>query len=323
MPSPKEALTMLLPKEAAKDIILRLLAGENYRDVVIAMINADFLEVAMDFLRDVATAKMYNKKIDNDWYRENFIHDKLKSVNIATNAGTNLKTIKNATQTAAKKVVLDTSLESYSDTVGMINDLLTTFSKDSEININLKIRVGSVDVGLTLTETLIVINALAAKRATIRGGAWSTAGKRVEKPLMEALCRIFGVSDKHYHAVFKNTAQADGFQREVDFYLCPPNGKREKCEVKLMGRGNPESADAVIALGSRVFVGDKLSDTNKKQLDHLKVLWVELHSDDRFKRFQKILEALKVPHKPLSKGAPPSKQIERAINAALKIGESD
>jgi hypothetical protein len=34
-------------------------------------------------------------------------------------------------------------------------------------------------------------------------------------------------------------------------------GNRYKCEVKLMGKGNPESADAVIARDSRV-----LSQTN-------------------------------------------------------------
>lgn len=38
-----------------------------------------------------------------------------------------------------------------------------------------------------------------------------------------------------------------------------------------MGKGNPESADAVIARDSKVFVADKLSDLNKKQLDTLKV----------------------------------------------------
>ena len=318
MPKAKEALTMLLPAEAAKNIILRLLTGQNYREVVIALINADFLKVAMDFLKRVAHANMDDERIDGDWYKRNFLNEGLEKADIATNAGTNLKTITNAMQTGVKEVVLSTSLESYERTVAIINELIASFPNDSEININLKIKVGKVEVELELTETLVVINALAAKRATIRGGAWSTAGKRVEKPLMETLCRIFGVSKNHYHAVFKNTAQADGFQREVDFYLCPPNGKREKCEVKLMGRGNPESADAVIALGSRVFVGDKLSDTNKKQLDHLKVLWVELHSNDRFKRFQKILETLKVPHKPLPNGTPSRAQIERAISAALK-----
>ncbi len=61
------------------------------------------------------------------------------------------------------------------------------------------------------------------------------------------------------------------------------NGKNQhKCEVKLMGRGNPESADAVIAKDSKVFVADKLSDTNKKQLNSREVEWVELRSTGGF-----------------------------------------
>ena len=37
-----------------------------------------------------------------------------------------------------------------------------------------------------------------------------------------------------------------------------------------------ESADAIFARASEVFVADKLSDTNKKQAKELKIKWVEL-----------------------------------------------
>ena len=63
-----------------------------------------------------------------------------------------------------------------------------------------------------------------------------------------------------------------------------------------MGKGNPESADAVIARDSSVFVADKLSNTNKKQLDHLGVEWVELRSEDGFLRFKTVLDNLDIPH---------------------------
>ena len=69
-----------------------------------------------------------------------------------------------------------------------------------------------------------------------------------------------------------------GVVREVDFDLKNGNEKF-RCEVKLMGKGNPESADAVIARDSKVFVADKLSDLNKEQLDERGVEWVELRSD--------------------------------------------
>ena len=66
-----------------------------------------------------------------------------------------------------------------------------------------------------------------------------------------------------------------------------------------MGGGNPESADAVIARGSQIFIADKLSQTNKNQLDSLNIQWVELRSDDGFKKFSTILEELEIPHQKL------------------------
>jgi hypothetical protein len=85
------------------------------------------------------------------------------------------------------------------------------------------------------------------------------------------------------------------FEREIDFYLTESKNLY-KCEVKLMGRGNPESADAVIARDSKVFIADKLSDTNKSQLNSLKVEWVELRNEIGYKRFKNVLENLKIPH---------------------------
>jgi hypothetical protein len=36
------------------------------------------------------------------------------------------------------------------------------------------------------------------------------------------------------------------------------NGKEYLCEVKLTGKGNPESADVIIARDSNIFVADTL-----------------------------------------------------------------
>jgi len=62
-----------------------------------------------------------------------------------------------------------------------------------------------------------------------------------------------------------------------------------------MGRGNPESADAIFARESDVFVADKLSDLNKQQADILKVKWVELRNEVGYKRFATVLESLDIP----------------------------
>ena len=112
---------------------------------------------------------------------------------------------------------------------------------------------------------------------------------------------MYGVNEKSYALKIKGKELEDGeFEREIDFYLI--KGKEQyKCEVKLMGIGNPESADAFIACDSRVFIADKLSDTNKKQLDSRNVEWVELRSDGGFKKFEVVLKKLKIPYSILSK----------------------
>ena len=130
-------------------------------------------------------------------------------------------------------------------------------------------------------------------------------GKRVEKPLMITLCKIHSVSEDNYAVKLKSKAKKvkapvdldtdKDFEREIDFYLVDDE-QQYKCEVKLMSKGNPESADAVIARGSKVFIANKLSDTNKKQLNSLGVQWVELRCDEGYKRFAKILSSLKIPY---------------------------
>ena len=64
----------------------------------------------------------------------------------------------------------------------------------------------------------------------------------------------------------------------------------------MMSRGNPESADAIFARESNVFVADKLSDLNKQQANMLKVKWVELRGEDGYKRFTTVLKQLDIPH---------------------------
>ncbi|MDR1553827.1 MAG: CfrBI family restriction endonuclease [Prevotellaceae bacterium] len=83
--------------------------------------------------------------------------------------------------------------------------------------------------------------------------------------------------------------------REIDFYLLN-NGKEYLCEVKLMGKGNPESADAIFARKPHVFVGDKLSQQNINQSEQLGVNWVELRKENGFRRFKLVLEKLNIPH---------------------------
>ncbi len=281
---------MTLTEQVAKNIIRKLLKGEDYRIEIVAMINAEFLQFAIDFFKKVIEAKLNDKNVV-DWYKKEFLNSDLSKEEIAINSGLNMKTISNMYNWATKQIVIDAANEHYETLYESIKNLVET---ENELELTLTIKLKNVAVDLNVSETLIVINTLAVKRAALRGGLWSTAGKRVEKPLMQTLCKLYGVNKNNYSIKVIGDS-TETFEREIDFYLCN-EGKNYKCEVKLMGKGNPESADAVIARDSSVFVADKLSDTNKKQLDSLKVKWVELRSSGWFERFETILSDLNIPH---------------------------
>lgn len=99
----------------------------------------------------------------------------------------------------------------------------------------------------------MVINALATKKLAIRGGAWSSIGKKVEKPLMLKLCELCNIRKEQINSeVFKKDGSLD-FDREVDFKILNKDNIWLRCEVKLMGKGNPESADVIFARDTNIF----------------------------------------------------------------------
>lgn len=289
---------MTLTRLVTENIIRKLLKGEDYRIEIVNLINAEFLQFAIDFFKKIALAKLDSKDITIDWYKNEFLDEKLSKQDIAIYSGLNMKTIHNMHKSSAKKIVIDASIEHFESLYNSIKELTNT---DNEVDLTLTIKLNSVSVDLNVAESLIVINTIAVKRAGIRGGLWSTAGKRVEKPLMETLCMLYNVPKDNYASKIKGKKKKKNeFEREIDFYLIS-NETYYKCEVKLMGSGNPESADAVIARGSKVFIADKLSEeTNINQLNSLNVEWVELRRENGFKRFKTVLENLDIPHSDIS-----------------------
>lgn len=292
---------MTLTGIVVKNIIRKLLAGEDYRVEVVALIDAQFLQYVVEFFTRVFQAKIKNEPITIDWYKKELLSPQLSKEEIAIHSGLNMKTIGNMYQTTNRQVVLDASFEHYETLAKIIEEL----TEQTAVDVTLTIKFNKGSVELNINESLIVINTIAVKRAALRGGLWSTAGKQVEKPLLTTLCKLFKVPDKHF-----NQANLPKSLREVDFYLIE-NKNFHRCEVKLMGKGNPESADAVIARDSKVFVADKLSNTNKSQLDSLDVHWVELRSPNGYQRFAQVLAALSIPHKPF-KG-----NLEKSLNKIL------
>ena len=280
---------MTLTGIVIKNIIRKLLAGEDYRSEIIALIDAEFLQYVIEFFKRIVEAKLKNESVTIDWYKNELLSPKLPKNDIAIHSGLNMKTISNMYNSATRQIVLDASLEHYETLRKAIEDL----TSQGDVDITLTIKFRGVSVELNVNESLIVINTIAVKRAALRGGLWSTAGKQVEKPLLTALCALFRVPVKYF-----DQSRVPESLREVDFYLIDDAGKFHRCEVKLMGKGNPESADVVIARDSAVFIADKLSDLNKKQLNKLGVKWIELRDKDGYKRFEEVLKALSIPCKP-------------------------
>jgi hypothetical protein len=283
---------MTLTDEVTKNIIRKLLKGDDYRIEVVTLINAEFLQFAIDFFKKIVEAKLQNEDITADWYKSAFLSPKLSAKEIAINSGLNKKTIHNMFNSSTKEIILDAANEHYDVLYESIKNLTET---ETDLDLNLTIKFKGVSVDLNICESLIVINTLAVKRAELRGGLWSTAGKRVETPLMKTLCKLYSVDQQYYTEKFKKD-KSKKFDREIDFYLLKDD-KKYLCEVKLMGRGNPESADAVIARSTNVFVSDKLSFQNKNQLDHLGINWVELRSEEGYRRFKTALENIGIPHR--------------------------
>lgn len=296
-------------QEIVIEVIRLALMGENHRDVVVDKIDEAFVEHVLEFFQQVVIAKIRNEDISANWYKDHFLDEDLDKTEIAWNSGINIKTVDNKRGTTRKSVVIEEAALHQEKFIELIDSL----TADEDIDINLSLTMGSVTVHLTLNETLVVINALAVRRAAIRGGAWSAIGKRVEGPLMETLCRLFNVNRAQYARAIPRSKS----MREVDYYLLPPDGRQIPCEVKLMGKGNPESADGALARASLVFVASTLSETNTTQLDEQGILWTELQTPNGFLRFRQTLQELGIPYSELPVKSDYSLDIEHAVDATF------
>ena len=284
---------MTLTDQIVKNIITRLIKSQDYRIEIVNLINAEFLQFAVDFFKKIAYAKLDSKEITIDWYKNTFMDETLSSDEIAINSGLNKKTISNMYGTATKAVVIEAASEHFES---LYNSIQALVEMEKEIDLTLTIKMKGVSVDLNVSESLIVINTLAVKRAALRGGLWSTAGKSAEKYLMLTLCKLYQVPENNYDASHFVKDKGKKVDREIDYYLLN-NGKEYLCEVKLMGKGNPESADAIIARNSDIFVADTLSQQNKNQCEERNISWVALRDKGGYKRFKLALERFEIPHK--------------------------
>ena len=285
--------------ETTVDVLIK---GEDYRTAVIQAINTDFLNYTVDFLEKVLEAKKNNNKIDHDWYKTNFIsNNDLSKEQIAWNSGDNIKTISNIEGSTSKNVVINYSNKSYD----YLKKIIEEIESDSE-NIDIRITLSTpypedekdLVVPLDFIESMIVINALATKKIALRGGAWSSIGKKVEKPFLDKLCELSGVPNEHTDNSTFVKNKNKGFDREVDYKVKSRSDKWYRIEVKLMGKGNPESADVFFARDSDIIIADTLSDQNKNQLSANGIEYLMTKNNPNvLQDFKDILKRLDVPYK--------------------------
>ena len=122
--------------------------------------------------------------------------------------------------------------------------------------------------------------------------------QKVEKPLLLKLCELCRVPKKYIDSsIFKKDGTLN-FDREVDFKLYNKTGEEYRVEVKLMGRGNPESADVIYARDTDIFVADTLSKQNKSQLKSEDIKYIEMKDNPHcVNDFKVLLEELNIPCK--------------------------
>ena len=275
----------------------RLLSGEDYRDEIVNAINSLFFDFSVKFFREILEAKFNGESINMLWYSEHFINaENITPDEAAIYSGLNRKTITNIYGHAARKIVLDAANNNFEYLRSMLAELEN--DSDNDLAVTLSISRNDITVNLSLTESLIVINALATKKLQIRGGAWSAIGKKVEKPLVDELCRMAGVPNGNIdRRNFVRDRNLD-YDRETDYKLISRAGTVYRVEVKLMGKGNPESADATIARDSDIFIADTLSEQNKAQLLANGTRYLMLRGNSRIlDDFIEILDNLDIPHK--------------------------
>src|SRR3989304_6584156 len=132
-------MTITITEQVAKNIIKKLLNGEDYRIEVVTLINAEFLQFAIDFFKKIVDAKLKNKNITVDWYKKEFLNPNLPAKDIAINSGLNKKTIHNMFNSSTKEIVIDASNENYDTLFEAIKDLVDT-EKDLELILTIKFK---------------------------------------------------------------------------------------------------------------------------------------------------------------------------------------
>ena len=104
---------MTLTDQIVKNIVTRVIKSQDYRIEIVNLINAVFLQFAVDFFKKIVNAKLNSEDITIDWYKNAFMNEDLSSNDIAINSGLNKKTISNMYGTTTKTIVIEAANEHF------------------------------------------------------------------------------------------------------------------------------------------------------------------------------------------------------------------
>lgn len=82
---------MKLTNHILKSIITRVIKSQDYRIEIVNLINAEFLQFAIEYFKKIVTAKLNSENITIDWYKKHFMGNDLNTDDIAINSGLNKK----------------------------------------------------------------------------------------------------------------------------------------------------------------------------------------------------------------------------------------
>ena len=265
-------------------LLRSLLTNEVGDDTTLGWHKAEFGKFCIEYFKQVAQTKFSGLELTQTAYNCDIDDSELEYDRIIFGSDAPPDIAVLPSNRVVAKVVVAYPEELPAKVPLLLNDVNPNIEYKPVLNRN------GVQIELTLQETLIVVNTLAAKHAEIRGGAWSGLGKRLELPLMLTLAKLYQVPESYYAG-----KGLTGEAREVDFHFLNRSGDQFFCEVKLMGKGNPESADSTIARRSNIFIAQTLSDKNKSQLTNRGHHWVELGAAEGYKRIYTVFNYLDIP----------------------------
>ena len=275
--------------EQLKELVRQLIASGDIRALIAWQTEADFAKFCICYYKRIAIAKFSGGPMP-EIVSAPFVDQKEATRDRIIFGSVSERRV---TVPSRLRVLAEVPIEYPAE----LPDIASVLSKSSDPHIEFKpiLRRNGVSIGLSMGELQIVIETLAAKHAEIRGGAWSGLGKRLELPLMLTLAKLYQVPASHYAG-----RGLTGESREVDFHFLSKSGDEFFCEVKLMGKGNPESADSTIARRSNIFIAQTLSSKNKSQLTNRGHHWIELGATDGYTRTFTVFNYLDIPCQPFT-----------------------